>query len=292
MTMSDLNTPNPTHKNMLDKPLFSGIAVPIAIVLIGALIIFGVTKMLGNSKGHRELVEELQSKTFGNRWVAAFELSKYVAQGKIPETDIPWMIEQLDVTFRESVDARTKNFIVLTFSALKSPLAIPTLEVALDDADDKVRFNAVMAIGNTGNIPAQFDWTKLFKLYDLNDDGLKQVLNYTLATHSVDAAQEYMLKLLYSENHHVRYSAAVALAHFKNEKSIHQLQEIAVLSYDDSQSALFGSAQVEHLKLNVIRAAKKTQWSELLKIIARIAKEDSNLKVSTKAQEVLNILKK
>ena len=290
--MSDLNTPNPTHKNMLDKPLFSGIAVPIAIVLIGALIIFGVTKMLGNSKGHRELVEELQSKTFGNRWVAAFELSKYVAQGKIPETDIPWMIEQLDVTFRESVDARTKNFIVLTFSALKSPLAIPTLEVALDDADDKVRFNAVMAIGNTGNIPAQFDWTKLFKLYDLNDDGLKQVLNYTLATHSVDAAQEYMLKLLYSENHHVRYSAAVALAHFKNEKSIHQLQEIAVLSYDDSQSALFGSAQVEHLKLNVIRAAKKTQWSELLKIIARIAKEDSNLKVSTKAQEVLNILKK
>ena len=61
----------------------SGIAVPIAIILIGALIIFGVTKMLSTGKNYRDLVEELHSKTFGNRWVAAFELSKFIASEKI-----------------------------------------------------------------------------------------------------------------------------------------------------------------------------------------------------------------
>jgi hypothetical protein len=289
--MSNMNPDNSTHKNMLEKPVMGGIAVPIAIVLIGALIIFGVTKMLGNSKGHRELVEELQSKTFGNRWVAAFELSKYVAQGKIPSEDVPWMIEKLDQTFRESVDPRTKNFIVLTLSALKSPLALATIDAALIDADDKVRFNAVMAIGNMDSMPSVYDWSKLLALYQLQDDGLKQVLNYTLATHGVVAAQQSMLDLLEVENKHVQYSASLALAHFSHPKSISLLKEIASLRYDDKPGSLFGSAQVEHLKLNLIRAAQKTKWSELLLIVELLAKNDANVKISTKANEVLNLLK-
>jgi hypothetical protein len=60
----------------------SGIAVPIAIVLVGALIIFGVTKMLSSGKNHRDLIDEMNSKTFGNRWVAAYELSKFLAAQK------------------------------------------------------------------------------------------------------------------------------------------------------------------------------------------------------------------
>jgi HEAT repeat protein len=289
--MSNLNPDNSTQKNMLEKPLMGGIAVPVAIVLIGALIIFGVTKMLGNSKGHRELVEELQSKTFGNRWVAAFELSKYVAQGKIPSEDVAWVIEKLDQTFRESVDPRTKNFIVLTLSALKSPLALATIDAALLDTDDKVRFNAVMAIGNMDSMPADYDWNKLIELYKVQDDGLKQVLNYTLATHSVVAAQQSMLDLLSVENKHVQYSAALALAHFSHSKSKSVLDEIASLEYNDAAGTLFGSAQVEHLKLNLIHAAQKSKWSELLIIVDRLAKNDANVKISTKAKEVLNLLK-
>ena len=66
----------PVTKKLLEKSPLSGIAVPIAIVLVSALIIFGVTKMLSSGKDHRDLVAELNSKTFGNRWVAAYELSK------------------------------------------------------------------------------------------------------------------------------------------------------------------------------------------------------------------------
>jgi hypothetical protein len=69
------------------------------------------------------------------------------------------------------------------------------------------------------------------------------------------------------------------------------LEEIASLSYDDSPGVLFGSGQVEHLKLNLIRAAQKSNWSDLLIIIERLAKNDANVKISTKANEVLNLLK-
>jgi hypothetical protein len=86
--MSEQNT----SKKILESSPLSGIAVPIAIVLVGGMIIFGVTKMLSSGKDHRDLVEEMNSKTFGNRWVAAYELSKFLAAQKIPKEDMPWVI--------------------------------------------------------------------------------------------------------------------------------------------------------------------------------------------------------
>ena len=50
----------PPAKKMLESSPLSGISVPIAIVLIGALIIFGVTKMLSTGTTHRDLIEEIK----------------------------------------------------------------------------------------------------------------------------------------------------------------------------------------------------------------------------------------
>lgn len=107
------------QKKMLESSPFSGIAVPIAIVLVGGLIIFGVTKMLSSGKNHRDLIDEMNSKTFGNRWVAAYELSKFLASSKIPKEDMPWVIENLSKVYRETVDSRTRNFVVLALGSLK-----------------------------------------------------------------------------------------------------------------------------------------------------------------------------
>src|SRR5690606_663220 len=138
----------PPTKKMLESSPLSGISVPIAIVLVGALIIFGVTKMLSTGKNHRDLVDELNSKTFGNRWVAAYELSKFLASSKIPKEDMPWVIENLSKVYRETVDARTRNFVVLALGSLNNPLCLPVLNTALEDPDHQVKFNAVVALGN------------------------------------------------------------------------------------------------------------------------------------------------
>ena len=81
-----------TLKDEISNPS-SGFMVPIAILIGGFLIIWGITKMLdGGTSGYKRLVEDLQSKTFGNRWVAAYDLSKYIAGNQIPKEDVAWLI--------------------------------------------------------------------------------------------------------------------------------------------------------------------------------------------------------
>ena len=108
----------PTRQKLLENKAMGGLAVPIAIVLVGALMIWGVTKMLSSNKTHRDLVREIQSKTFGNRWIAAFELSKLVAGQGIHPAEIPWLVENLAAIYRGAADNRTRNFIILTLGGL------------------------------------------------------------------------------------------------------------------------------------------------------------------------------
>ena len=96
----------------------SNFVIPFAIVLIGSVIVFGITKMFQNDRSHRDLVRELHSKTFGNRWVAAYELSKVISSKSIPSEDIPWLIENLEDLYEKAVDVRTKNFIIVAAGVL------------------------------------------------------------------------------------------------------------------------------------------------------------------------------
>lgn len=275
--------------SILEKSPMSGIAVPIAIVLVGALIIFGVTKMLSNGKSYKDLVNELHSKTFGNRWVAAYELSKFIAAEKIPVEEQPWLIENLESVYKNTIDHKTRNFVVIALGALRHEKTLPVMELALSDSDKEVRFNAVVALGNmpTG---FEFNWDKLINLLKIEDDGLKQVVALTLAQHKVSGAEREITKLLASQNKILRYAAATGLIYFKSVKAVKTLEEILNLQYSDQSKDLNG-AQVESLKLNVINAIFKTKWNKLTKTLQHISKNDSNVKIQTKAIEVLNLLK-
>jgi len=58
--MSD-NGKNPSKidKKILDNPFLGSLVVPVAIVLVGALIIFGVTKMISTDHSYKDLVNEI-----------------------------------------------------------------------------------------------------------------------------------------------------------------------------------------------------------------------------------------
>jgi hypothetical protein len=168
--MSEQNQTPP--KKILESSPLSGIAVPIAIVLVGALIIFGVTKMLSSGKNHRDLVDELNSKTFGNRWVAAYELSKFLAGNKIPQEDIPWVIENLVSVYENSADANTRNFVVVALGSLNNVLCVDLLNKALNDPDPKTKFNAAVALGNMP-LGTNIDWQKMEELVKQDESRIK-----------------------------------------------------------------------------------------------------------------------
>ena len=282
---------NPPAKKILESSPLSGIAVPIAIVLIGALIIFGVTKMLSTGKDHRDLIEEMNSKTFGNRWVAAYELSKFLASQKIPKEDMPWVIENLSQVYRSTIDPRTRNFVVLALGSLNNPLCLPVLNMALEDQDNQVKFNAVVSLGNMP-VGSDIHWDKIEAVLNQEIDvGLKQVALLTIAAHGRPNAEEIALNLIESNEKTIRYAAAIVLTGFKNKLAIPVLTEILNLRYDVAQAGELNGAQVEALKMNVLENLEKSKWNELSNLVAEVEEDDSNVRVTTKAKQVLKVLK-
>lgn len=97
-------------KKILDNPILGSLVLPIAIILVAGLIIFGASKLLFTERSYKDLVYEMRSKTFGNRWVAAFELSKVLASSTIPKEEIPELLQELSEIYKTSQDPEPKIF--------------------------------------------------------------------------------------------------------------------------------------------------------------------------------------
>lgn len=288
---SSKNINSQIDKKLLENPFVGSLIVPIAIVLIGALIVFGVTKMISSEHSYKNLVTEMKSKAFGNKWVAALELSKLISAKKIPAEDIPWLIDNLDEIYTGTVDARTRNFIIVAAGALSDERAIKIFKKGLDDADDNVKFHTVVALANLPKT-SLLDWTKVIEFLSSKDHAFVQSSIYALGTHNVVAAEDKISELLNSDlGFGVRYAAATALISFKNEKCLPVLEEIASLN----ETSLDGKITVDDLrslKFNVINAMERTSWDAGAALLERMAQGDKDIKVQARAKDVLKLLKK
>ncbi|MDO9183775.1 MAG: HEAT repeat domain-containing protein, partial [Bacteriovorax sp.] len=290
-----MSTPEGTQKKILENPFVGSLIVPIAIVLFGSLIIFGITKMLSSERSYKDLVEEIQSKTFGNKWVAAYELSKQINSSQIPESEYPWLVQNLTSAYKQSIDPRTRGFIIAALGALKTNIALPTLQLGLLDLDLDVRFHAIVAIANMPK-GIDFDWGQLLSLLNANEPIIKQAAILALATHAVPQAHAPIRALINDTNLVVKYAAATALIPYKEESAVPVLKEILTLNYPDAKARVLPPAldaqQITDLKLGVLSTLQKTQWAVLNDIILDVSNNDLNNSVATKAKEVFNLLKK
>ncbi len=284
-----------TQKKILENPFVGSLVVPIAIVLVGALIIFGVTKMLSAERSYKDLVNEIQSKTFGNKWVAAYELSKQINSAQIPKEDYPWLIENLSSAYNGSVDPRSRGFIIAALGALRTELALPILLIALNDQDTDVKFHAIVSLANMPK-GIQFEWAKLIELLKSDQAILRQAALLALATHQVPEAQAEISPLLRDQSLVVKYAAATALIAYKDIAARDTLKEILLLDYPSKEARIqppaLDAQQMTDLKLSVLTTLQKHNWTILNNTILEVAEKDANNSVATKAKEVLNLLKK
>ncbi len=287
-----MSSENVKKKKILENPVASGIMVPIAVVLVGALVVFGVTKLLSSERSYKDLVREMHTKTFGNRWVAAFELSKLISSSSIPAEDIPWLIENLNEIYADAKDPRTRQFAVVAAGALRNKNSAELIGSALNDSDDKVRFHAIVALGNLPETSTFAQWPAVIAYLDNKDVGMIQAAALALATHRVPEAEEKLEALLSHPNNVLRYTVASALANYKNEKAIPTLKEILLLQPVGNKTSSLNEDQVVALKLSLLTSLKRNQWPILNEQLENVAKQDKSLKVSALAQEVLNLLKK
>lgn len=277
-------------KKLLENRFLGGLVVPIAIVLVGALIIVGVTKMLSTDRSYKDLVREIQSKTFGNRWVAAYELSKVISSSKVPAEDVPWLVESLSDVYNGAQDARTRDFIVVAVGALKAKEGLPLMEKALNDTDKNVKFHALVALGNYPE-GTEFNWKKIEPFLSSDDFALQQVAALIVGTHKLEFGAPKLVGLLNSGNRGIRYASAMALIPFKNSKAIPTLKEILLAAGAKNNDGIT-IEEMAGLKLSLIHALQKNNWNQLNETLDVVVSNEANAKVVSKAREALNQLKK
>lgn len=273
-------------KKILDNPILGSLVLPIAIILIAGLIIFGASKLLFSERSYRDLVTEMRSKTFGNRWVAAFELSKLLTSSSIPQNEIPALVEDLTQIYKTTDDLRTKDFLIVAVGTLKHESSLPLLAYALEnEKDPNILFHAIIALGNMP-MGTNFDFKKLISFLDSSDGALSQAAVLALATHRVEEANPKIEELISSTEVSIKYSSAIALIHLKNPKVIPVVNEI----FDLKAHKSFSPEQIAGLKINALNELQKINWGEFKNKVNDLSQNDQNLMVKAKAIEFLNQL--
>lgn len=279
------------QKKMLENPLVGSMVIPLLMVMVGSLIIFGVTRMLTVEKTHWELIQEMHSKTFGNRWVAAFELSKIIAAKRIPENEISEVLIELDQLYSTETDPRARDFIIVAAGALHHAKSVNVLEKGLSDTDPNVKFHAVAALGNLP-LEIKFDTSKLLPLLDsdLGDLGVTHAAILAMGARKVLEAEDKIVEKLADKEISIRYAAATALVSYQNKRAIPLIKEILSLEIKPDQVALFNSDQTQNLKLNILKSLDLIVLPELRSDVELLSTEAKDIKVRAMAKDVLNQL--
>lgn len=251
------------------SPFWASLVVPLGVIVLASLIVWGVTRLLTVKRTHRDLVQELSSKTFGNRWVAAYELSKLLNRSRIPVEDIPWMIQQLKGLYQQSPDPRTRNFIILALGSLKDTRAQDVFYTALQDPDAGVQLNGVVALGNlTNNFSLKTEM--IYPLLKLPDSSLVIAAVMLLAKYHPAEAQEHLLALLRHQSQGVRYAAATALIFYREEEALALLRDIL------SAAAVSDKEFQRNTQLNILKALEMTGWQALKSEVEALARGPQN----------------
>ena len=162
---------------------------------------------------------------------------------------------------------------------------------ALEDQDPQVQFNAVTSIGNLSTTE-NIEWNKIESLVTQEQDpGLRQVALLTMAAHHRPNIEEKALPLLQSSDKNLRHAAAIVLISRKRVEAIGVLTEIMNLKYDVAQANELNGSQAESLKVNVLENIEKSKWNAMVNLVEKVEAEDPNIKVRTKAKQVLKVLK-
>lgn len=290
---------SPKRKKLWQNDIFNTVAIPIGLILGAVLIIYGVTKMLSSERNYQDLLQEMRSKTFGNKWVAAYELSKVINSSQIPDSEMPQFVTDLKEIYESTDDVRTQEFIVATAAKINHPLAFAIIQKALDHASSNIKFHAVVALGNrpdSSDDPALRE--KLVQMLKTEDEVLQQAIILVLGMYGQEEAREILRPFLHSPSKMIRYAAATSLISLQEEEALPFLQEIlllppAALPPGESKvlAGRLNNAQIANLKINILKSYRKRPWEKLNQTMERVASFENNEAVKIIAKEILIQLK-
>ena len=255
----------PVLVNKFSSSMTMGAVVPLAILIAGAGIVIFISSILHSQSSYRDLVHDLNEKAFGNRWVAAYELSKVLANEKVPVDELPWLVAELISSYNSSQDERTRNFIVLALSTIKTKQATDFLTTLIDHENRDIRFHAMVALGNASHDLLPEGWQgkvlQAMKQYpqdtSLNVAGPMLFTQYAKAEENKNYINDLYALLSQNQNRYVQTALVTALFALEDERSLDYVRRIMLSNHQQLQ---IPEDQVQNLKLNLIKVAKNNPW--------------------------------
>ena len=249
---------------VIKTALISSIVMPAVLALVGGLVVYFISQILTDKRDHRYLMREVRTRTFGNRWISAYELSKYLLNNRIPESERPWVMENLIEIYtkaKKGSDLRLQKFSLVALGTFKEATIVSTVSDAVFSNKPELMFHGLRILGNmTPGIT--FSWQKfLSNIHTLKDPGLVQLAIFTLVHHRVAGRSAAFLKLLKHKKRAVAYAASVGLIEFKAPEAVPLLREI--LNWEISKNMQNQKEQRlrKNWQLNLTRALRRSPWS-------------------------------
>lgn len=163
--------------------MFSRIGIPLILSIIGYGSVKLFSGLFTTEQSYTRCLNDLSSSRFGNKWVAAFELSKIFPQIKKEEyPDLFHQIVQLNIQ-----DERTLVFLVMLVAQLELEESREYLESFLSSRHSEIRMYALYGLTKLPLINEE----KYFSYFEKEEDShFLQILTYYI----LPSKKLYLLK--------------------------------------------------------------------------------------------------
>ncbi len=302
---------------MAKSSKWRSLSLPIAILLSAALIIFFVVRLVSNEKDYKDLLYDLDSSRFGNKWVAAFELSKALSRGDIPEHEKGPLATKLIELYQGTEERRTREFLLIALASLKQASACSFFSSIINNSKVETNDELFYAIVGLANLrdesacdreaPLKHLLKEYLNGYSLSQsppahgikEGTIQAAIFALSPGARDEGVRTIEKFLVSSSLSLRFAAARALIEHNFSLAYPILETLAKLSYPTGESFLdhnFSYQDLLALKINLLEGLENSFYKDKgvmqtkVKLIELLMR-DEDLSVSTRAKQIFNLTK-
>jgi HEAT repeat protein len=277
------------------------------------LMIWGIRLLWTHEKNYKDLVDELETKTFGNRWVAAYELSKYLNSHALPREEHPWLISRLERVYDSASDPQTKQFVVLAVGALKNQQALPFFRKILEDIqnqhdeksqkngleEESLAFHLLVSLGQLSSLledEKQAVGRDLSFFFKHADPSLRQMAIFSLVKIDqghlslLKSHKNSLLKLTEDVSYEVKMAAVCALGLMKEPAVIPLMRELLHQVKpplpSSSSNLVVTSDQYYALQLNALTTIEQSKWTAFRQELDFLSQHSPSSPVQLRAREV------
>lgn len=262
--------------------------VPSLIVLlcVGVFLMFGLIS--GERKGVRDFLQDVRTSRGGDRWQAAFEMSRAIAQHPQTRAD-QRLVDDISAVIRAEGkdDPKVRKYLIIALENLGSRSAGPVIIEALSDPDPEVRLQAARALGAIGSVQGAAG--PLAGLLEDEDAGIRKVALFALGQTRDRSAIPALQPKLEDPIEDIRWNAALALAVLGDASGRSVIAQMIDRRHLDTIEGITEDQKIDAI-VNGLQAVYLLHDASFTETVRDLGRNDPSLKVREIAIRTLESL--